>query len=306
MRGSVRGCVVRADNGDPVGGATIMVLRGPGPVPDIAPLTDSGGCFALDRLPAGKWVLSATSSAGGAAATVYVFDNAASDVTIEINELPHAPKRHAAGGPAIKTRRSMYGDVRGCVVRTDNGEPVGDATITLVRGPGPAPDIAPLTDSAGWFALHGLPEGEWVLSATSSAVRGEAVVHVFGNATSDVTINVAGQSRAARPGAAGGPPNKKERNMYGGVRGRVLRADNGEPIADATIMVRGPGAAPDIAPLTDSAGRFALDGLPEGEWVLRALGPGGERGEARVRVSAGSVADTTIIIEATGLEGAGH
>jgi Carboxypeptidase regulatory-like domain len=87
--------------------------------------------------------------------------------------------------------------------------------------------------------------------------------------------------------------------MPGSVRGRVVRADNGRPLADATIgIVRSAGPAPDIAPITNGEGWFALEGLPAGEWELSALGPGGETGSVSVRVSAGSVSDVTITVGA--------
>ena len=86
--------------------------------------------------------------------------------------------------------------------------------------------------------------------------------------------------------------------MVGSLRGCVVRAGSGEPLGDAAIIVvRGAGPAPDIAPLTDGAGRFEFDGLPAGQWLLRALGPGGEMGEAPVRVTANAMAD--VVIEVT-------
>lgn len=49
-------------------------------------------------------------------------------------------------------------------------------------------------------------------------------------------------------------------------------------------VVEGPSAALDIAPLTDSMGTFVIDGLQEGDWVLQALGPKGEIGQALVHL----------------------
>jgi hypothetical protein len=46
--------------------------------------------------------------------------------------------------------------------------------------------------------------------------------------------------------------------------------------------------------MTDRAGRFVLDGLVEGEWVLRALAPDGAVGEGTAHVSAGHAAEVTI------------
>jgi hypothetical protein len=75
----------------------------------------------------------------------------------------------------------------------------------------------------------------------------------------------------------------------------VVRTDTSTPLSNATItVVQGAGPAPDIAPLTDDEGRFALDGLPAGEWVLRATGVAGETGDVSVRVAHGSIADVVI------------
>lgn len=125
-------------------------------------------------------------------------------------------------------------------------------------------------------------------------------MHVFENALSEVTIRVVGTPGASQQGPPTSPPTNTERDMPGSVRGRVVRADNGKPIREATItVVRGAGPAPDIAPLTDRGGWFALDGLPAGDWVLRALGPGGEAGEATVRVSPDSVVEAVIKVGTT-------
>jgi len=201
----------------------------------------------------------------------------------------------------------MRGSVCGYVVRADDGTPVAKTTIDVVSGPGSAPAPVVVTDSDGSFALTDLSEGEWVLSARSPSGCGQtATVHVFDNALSDVTIGVTESPRVAQRVATGQKikKNKMERGMSGSVRGRVMRADNGKPLEDATItVVRGSGPAPDISPLTDRAGWFVLDGLLEGEWLLQALGPGGETGESTVQVSAGSVADITINVMSNGTWG---
>jgi hypothetical protein len=183
--------------------------------------------------------------------------------------------------------------VQGYVVRADDGSPVANATIDVVHGPGPVPELPVTTNSAGSFAVPGLREGQWVLAARSPVGRGQASVHVFDSAVSDVTIEVAGSRRVVNRGRGGA-----ERRMQGRVRGRVVRAGSGEPIEDAAItIVRGAGPAPDISPLTDAGGWFALDDLPAGDWLLRAHAPGGESGEAMARVAATSVTEVTIEID---------
>ncbi|MCA1563085.1 MAG: carboxypeptidase-like regulatory domain-containing protein [Acidobacteria bacterium] len=170
----------------------------------------------------------------------------------------------------------------------------------MVSGEGTEPDIAPVTDDDGAFGLDGLPPGEWLLRALGPAGEvGNATVQVFDTAVNDVTIEVGGLPRAPRRGGGARPQHRTERGMRGSVRGRVVRMDNGEPVADATItVVRGAGPAPDIAPLTNDAGVFNLDGLPAGEWVLRAIGPDGETGDATAQVSVGSVANIIVRIGA--------
>ena len=86
--------------------------------------------------------------------------------------------------------------------------------------------------------------------------------------------------------------------MTGSVRGRVVRADTGVPVDSATIgILRGAGPAPDIAPLSDADGRFAMDGLPPGEWVIGAIDVDGRRGSVEFRVGKCAVTDVVIEIE---------
>lgn len=208
----------------------------------------------------------------------------------------------------------MRGSIFGYVVRAYSGEPLAGATIMGSEpgslpamdegnGPRPAPCITAVTDSAGRFTFDDLREGNWTLWVQGSGGEplGEATVHVFDNALSEVTIEVGGLRRPLRRFVAMRPTIAMSLNVPGSVRGRVIRADNGRPVADAAItVVSGAGPAPDIAPVTDGAGWFVFHGLPEGDWVLRALGPSGETGEATVRVAAGSVTEAIIRVAAPG------
>lgn len=90
--------------------------------------------------------------------------------------------------------------------------------------------------------------------------------------------------------------------MRGSVRGYVVRADDAAPVPDADVfVVRGPGPAPDVAAVTDQWGSFALDDLPEGEWVLQARGPDGEIGVTAVTIYDNAVTDATIKLAPRGL-----
>ena len=175
----------------------------------------------------------------------------------------------------------------------------------IVGGPAAAPDVAPVTDRDGWFALDDLAPGEWRLRADGpNGETGEATAHVEGGALSEVTILVAGGDGDEVLGARTTPPrpaNRRRRLVTSRVRGRVVRADTGEPVADAAITVSGgPGAAPDIAPLSNADGLFFFDGLPPGQWQISALGPGGETGQTGVKLEAGAIANIVIRVEARG------
>jgi hypothetical protein len=197
----------------------------------------------------------------------------------------------------------MPGSVGGYVVHALNAEPMRGAEVFALQRASRMPISGPRTDDAGWFAVDGLRAGEWLFGARSlDGSTGEANVQVFDNAQTEVTIEVAGAPRAVRRESPGRskrsrPNGKSGGNVHltGSAGGRVVRGRAGRPVADATItIVRGAGPAPDIGPMTDRSGRFVLDGLMEGEWVLRALAPDGAIGEGTVHVSTGHVAQVTI------------
>ena len=318
MRGSVRGSVVRAESEDPIPGAAVSGTRaGAYPPGSRAPYSlsarsDRAGAFAFDDLTEGEWVFTTHSSGGEVVgrATVRVFDNALSDVTIAMRggwtDFPPdyddgEPVKDIAPIRPRPPRRSALGGVRGRIVRVSNEQAVFGATVSVVSGDGREPDICPVSDADGFFALDGLEEGEWLLRALGrDGETGTATVHVFENSMSDVTIEVGIGPRGPRRSGGTRHSHRSERNMRGNVRGRVVRSGSEEPIADASItIVSGPGSAPDIAPVTNESGMFALDGLPAGEWSLRAIAPDGSTGEATVRVAAGSSASVTVQVGTT-------
>jgi len=87
--------------------------------------------------------------------------------------------------------------------------------------------------------------------------------------------------------------------MTGSIQGFVISEDL-EPVSDATVVIaEGPGEFPDIASLTDEAGSFALDGLVEGEYLLRAFGPESNAGEEIVHVIASAVTEAEIVLRAS-------
>lgn len=192
MRGSLCGYVVRDDNERPVGQALVEAVAGAALEPRSA-RTDSGGWFVLDGLPPGRWLLHAwteDNQMGQASAPVFV--NAFSDVTIRIGA---QDGEGPAGDPVFKqwVARMQHGSVDGRVVRAGTGEPVADATITIVKAAGPAPDIAPLTGEDGRFRLDELPPGDWTLRALGpDNETGETTVRVLAGSVAGATLVLGG------------------------------------------------------------------------------------------------------------------
>ena len=67
----------------------MTIVQGPGPSPDIAPLTDDSGSFTYDGLVIGEWQLRALSAEGQAADSwVWVEAERVATVVIEVAETP--------------------------------------------------------------------------------------------------------------------------------------------------------------------------------------------------------------------------
>jgi uncharacterized GH25 family protein len=83
------------------------------------------------------------------------------------------------------------GSVQGRVVHAGSGAPVADATIAVIAGPGPYPDIAVMTDDDGRFTLDDMAAGDWRLGARSAnGEAGEASIAVGSSAVMEAVIRV--------------------------------------------------------------------------------------------------------------------
>ena len=277
MSGNLCGYVVRAGTWLPVVGA---VIEGSGQAPrvrsdrswadgswlapQVSSLTDAAGRFMFDDLRQGEWLVRVEGAGGETLgkAVVHVLNNALSEVTIEVSgpfapppAYPHLPD---AGRPAPMQPPSVMGSIRGRVVSAADARPVADATITVVFGAGPAPDIAPITNEDGWFAMDDLPCGRWRLRASGPGGEiGEAAVEVFDDALSEVTIETDGSPRRGwpdrrQPGAPDIAPDAVA-SGHGNVRGWVLRAGTGQPVAGCAIATTGGPAMTEQATLNSTA-----------------------------------------------------
>jgi hypothetical protein len=186
--------VVRSDEGAPVRAAIVTLSGGELSAPR-AVVTDDEGRFAFERLPAGRFTLSAKKAA-------YV-------------TMAYGATRPGRSGTAIAVAAGQRVDVAltlprggvitGRVVDAATGAPVPDvgvlATRTDVSQPvAGSPLVAlPVTDDRGVFRLFGLEPGEYVIAAVpQQLVTGD----VDTRAEADVdAIFAALQQRPRNPGA---------------------------------------------------------------------------------------------------------
>jgi outer membrane protein OmpA-like peptidoglycan-associated protein len=82
----------------------------------------------------------------------------------------------------------------------------------------------------------------------------------------------------------------------GKLRGRVLEQGSGKPVAGAIVTVTGGPIPPQV---TDSGGRFAAEGLPEGEVLLEVSHPAYETAQC----SAVVLSDTECVLTPSSVEG---
>ncbi|WP_198145382.1 carboxypeptidase-like regulatory domain-containing protein [Frankia sp. EAN1pec] len=72
--------------------------------------------------------------------------------------------------------------------------------------------------------------------------------------------------------------------MDGKIVGRIVD-EAGKSVPEVSVMViRSPGAVPDIAAVSDTSGHFVFAGLPVGRYRIRAIGFNGKSGEADAAV----------------------
>ncbi len=263
MKGSISGYVIYADNGDPIPRAAIKILHGPGIKSQSAMFTNGAGYFALNNVEEGEWVLSATSPTGQAqTASVSVFDDAVSSLTIEFPGLPSYmtdPEDSA-----------MTGSVQGRVLSLEDEMPLSGVAITILRGPGSAPDLSALTNEAGGFELDGLSEGMWVIGAFGSAGgSGTSSVYVSPGYSVEILILLPGTSKnRQRPRATKKPP----RNLEGHW---ILKSGIGTQLLPNTLITaefkdgklsgsggcNQYGASYTVEPIDQNSGKIQIQGI---------------------------------------------
>lgn len=284
----VRGRVVFDDTGRPVRRAAVR-LYDPAEGVRYAGMhmawTDGRGEFVLRDVPAGRF---------------YVIVDAPG-VTRQLLDAPESNDGATAvtvdgrGAVEVKVRVRRGGAISGTVTYSD-GDPAAGAIVTLrVKKDGrlepfyASPRSEGLrTDDRGRYRVSGLPPGEYVVSASEQKTsvgrrEEEGGVSMFQSALSTAFYGGATSPQQATPVRveAGGETEEiditlVERATHA-VSGTVVERGTQRPIARAEVSLSpkdgGPSEPYTSAPTahTDEQGRWWLDEVPDGAYVLMAV-----------------------------------
>jgi large repetitive protein len=175
MNATIKGFVSRRIGGLPAAHTAVVLLSARnGAVPERGTTADQHGWFAFRDLAPGNYRVAVK---GGQMQEVRV--DPMSSVTLEFMIDGKAPA-HQIGST-----------IAGKVIRMDTGLPVQDASVMIVSGPAPSPDIARITDDSGAFSFSGLAPGEWLLRAIApTSQSGQRSVYVSAEATALTSIEI--------------------------------------------------------------------------------------------------------------------
>jgi hypothetical protein len=175
-----------------------------------------------------------------------------------------------SGGCTIEDTRSVFvrvndsncgggapsGWIQGVVTNAATGQPIFGATVSVA-----GQNISATTGEDGSYALNNVPAGSQTLNASAN-----------GFIPAQVSVSVTAGQLA--------PRNIALTPQTGGVSGFVINASNNQPIAGATVSVKGA----NISTTTGGAGSYTLANVPVGPQTLDAAATNFDPSQAVVSV----------------------
>jgi uncharacterized protein (DUF2141 family) len=175
MNATIRGFVSRRIGGLPAPHTSVVLLSERNScAPERGTMADEYGWFVFRDLKPGNY-------------RVAVKDGQMQDVRVD--PMSSVTLEFMIDGKAPANQ--VGSTIAGKVIRLDTGLPVRDASVMIVSGPAPSPDIARITDESGAFSFSGLAPGEWLLRAIApTSQSGQRSVYVAAEATALTSIDI--------------------------------------------------------------------------------------------------------------------
>ncbi|GAA5143819.1 hypothetical protein GCM10023340_10140 [Nocardioides marinquilinus] len=222
-------------DGPPVAGATVTLTRPDGST--AVTTTAPDGSYLFDENPRGAGYTVALSVPPG-----YAAGDDGTELDVEVAGQPLTGRDFG-----LRRLPAVTGTVTG------GGNPLGGVAVRVTPvGGGQA--LTAVTDGEGRYAVDGLPAGDY----TVEIVRPEGYGGDDDRAVTVARAAVVADFDLTRPGAIGGT---------------VTDAATGAPVPDITVALDGPGPA--VTVTTDDEGRYFVDGLDAGEYVVTPAAPDG-------------------------------
>lgn len=259
-RGVIAGRVLDA-LGKPVPGAGVEVLTG---ASVASARTGRAGRFRLGGLAPGSYTLCVRQGGSACAvpAPVEVAAGAPTHVEIRLDD------------PVTDGTGVIFG-----VVRNHEGHPLPGALVQIVAGPAGGSTVA---GPEGHYELPGLPPGTYAVRASLEGYWGQTWDGIRLEADHEVRVDF-----ALRRSGDGEP-------RFGRIAGTV-RDHEGHPIPGALVeVVEGPTAR---RAETDAEGRFVMEEMRTGAYLLRASKAGYRPDTEDGRVEAGRTLELHFVLE---------
>jgi hypothetical protein len=300
---TVRGTLTYSDTGRPVRNAKVAVYNNEPVWIELYGITDWGGNFVIERIPAGRYLLLVDAP------------GILSPQGIRTSPRPKIPQLSLSGERDLITEIIVNGTdslnnvkiraIRGGVITgrvvTDDDQPLPKAEIKLLRrehGKWHPLDFTwnvfgtyrkdLHTDPSGVYRIAGLPAGEYLVRASESSVdtdgkpvpddvftSGTLMMTYYPSATSveeaqPVTVVEGSESRGVDIRVPDRTPHA--------ISGRVIGPEN-QPGSDARIRIERQDELgyvdtdSDVATFAASDGSWRVPGVPAGDYVITIYGP---------------------------------
>lgn len=263
--GSIAG-TVSGDGSGPLAEVLVAAFDGDG-IPRAISHTDAAGSYTLAGLRAGSYTLRAFSSLSTSSTARGFFDGGY-DTTPATPELTPVDLAAGAALTGIDITLGRGPQIVGTVSAGDTGQPLAQVLVVFISNPGPSPSIAGIarTDAEGRYASPALASGPYTIWFTTIFAT-DPTTHTyqdefFNNRPTLASADTLIVGRALAPiirnvdlspgGAVGGLVTGQSSGA--GLPGVAVIATVSDTLVGATV--------------TDEAGRYFLEGLPEGTVTL--------------------------------------